>query len=320
MNFRTFEDLTRIISNNIYKIPSDVDLIVGIPKSGLMAASIISLHLNLPLTDIDSFLEDKIYTSGTTKVREDWIKKVSDARKILIVDDSIITGKTYKSNIEKLKKSKYKKKIITLVVIATEETKDIPDIYFDICPSPRLFEWNYMHHPLLGSACVDIDGVLCQDPTEEENDDGEKYINFISNVKPRVVPTQEIGYLVTTRLEKYRKYTEKWLKKNNIKYRELIMLNLESKEERIKLGNHGQYKGEEYLKLPNTLIFIESSEHQAPIIANTSGKPVFCVDNGKLYLPTTTKTVTKKERKIRNLIRRYIPLEFRKKLKKIVKK
>ena len=47
-----------------------------------MAASIISLHLNLPLTDIYSFLEDKIYTSCTTKVRDNWIKKVSEARKI----------------------------------------------------------------------------------------------------------------------------------------------------------------------------------------------------------------------------------------------
>ena len=74
------------------------------------------------------------------------------------------------------------------------------------------------------------------------------------------------------------------------------MLNLESKEERIKLGNHGKYKGEEYPKLPNTLIFIESSEHQALVIANI------------------------KERKVRNLIRRYIPLEFRKKIKKIVKR
>lgn len=321
MNFRTFEDLSIIISNNLYRIPTEVDLIVGVPKSGLMAASMISLYLNLPLIDLDGFLEDRIFSSGTTKVRKNWIKKISDARKILVVDDSIISGKTYKKTKEQLKKSKYNKKIITLSVIATEETKNIPDLYFDICEPPRVFEWNYMHHPILNSACVDIDGVLCQDPTEEENDDGEKYIKFIKTVKPRVIPTQKIGYLVTTRLEKYRKETEGWLKKNNIKYDNLIMLNLKSKEERIKLGNHGKYKGEEYSKISSALIFIESDKNQSAIIANISRKPVFCVENSKVYLPTEPiKQEPIKEKKLRKIYRKYIPLELRKKLKRIIKK
>jgi uncharacterized HAD superfamily protein len=31
----------------------------------------------------------------------------------------------------------------------------------------------------LKKACFDIDGVLCADPLPEQNDDGEKYINFL---------------------------------------------------------------------------------------------------------------------------------------------
>ena len=69
MNFRTYEDLSRIISNNLYKIPSDVDLVVGIPRSGLMVATMISLYLNLPLTDVDNFLEGKLISTGGTKVK-----------------------------------------------------------------------------------------------------------------------------------------------------------------------------------------------------------------------------------------------------------
>lgn len=316
MNFRTYEDLAKIISNNLYKIPSDVDLIVGVPKSGLMVASMISLYLNLPLTDIDSLETGKIYSSGISKKRKTWIKKVSEARKILVVDDSSSTGITFNKTKEIINKSKYKDKIIFLVVFVTTKTKKLPDMYFDICELPRMFEWNYMHHGLLENACVDIDGVLCQDPTDEENDDGKKYIKFISNVKPRVIPTKKIKYLVTTRLEKYRKYTENWLKKNNIEYEKLIMMNASSKEERLRLGNHGLYKGEEYKKLDDAIIFIESSEHQAPIIANVSGKPAYCVDNGKLYLPNTVV----KEKKIRRIVRKYIPLSVRKLAKKVIKK
>ena len=318
MNFRTYEDLPRIVSNNLYKIPSDVDLIVGVPKSGLMVASMISLQLNLPLTDIDSLESGRICSSGISKRRKNWIKKISEARKILVVDDSSASGITCNKTKEIIKNSKYKDKIIFLVVFVTNKTKKLPDMYFDVCELPRMFEWNYMHHGLLENACVDIDGVLCQDPTDEQNDDGKKYIKFISTVKPRVVPTHKIKYLVTTRLEKYRKYTEAWLKKNNIEYEQLIMMNLASKEERIRLGNHGLYKGEEYKKLDDALIFIESSEHQAPVIANVSGKLVYCVDNGKLYLPTAVPK--QEEKKLRKMIRKYIPLSIRKVAKKIVRK
>lgn len=320
MNFRTYEDLSRIINNNLYKIPKDIDLIVGVPRSGLMAASIIALHLNLPLTDTDSLLEGRIYNSGRTKTRENWIKKPEEARKILIVDDSSASGTALEQVRKQLKKLKYQDKLIFLIVLVTEETKDLPDMYFDICPLPRMFEWNYMHHAKLEQACVDIDGVLCQDPTEEENDDGEKYIDFISNVKPRVVPTRKIKYLVTTRLEKYRKYTEEWLNKNNIQYENLIMLDLPSKAERIKLGNHGKYKGEQYKNLSDTIIFIESNEHQAQVIANVSGKDVFCVDNSKLYKPQVIEPAKKQEKRLRKTFRKLVPLKVRKELKIVIKK
>ena len=217
MNFRTYEDLAKIISNNIYKIPNDIDLIVGVPKSGLMVASMISLYLNLPLTDIDSLADNKIYSSGISKKRDNWITKPTEARKILVVDDSSSSGKTLAQTRKKIDSLKIKNKIVFLVIFVTEKTKKLVDLYFEVCPLPRMFEWNYMHHGLLEQACVDIDGVLCRDPTPEENDDGPRYIDFISNVKPRVIPTRKIKYLVTTRLEKYRKYTEKWLKKNKIR-------------------------------------------------------------------------------------------------------
>lgn len=320
MNFRTYEDLSIIISNNLYKISSDVDLIVGIPRSGLMAASLISLYLNLPLTDLDSLLSGKILGTGKTKKNNLWIKKPEDAKKILIVDDSSMSGTTIKKVKEKLDNSIYKGKYIFLTIFVTNESKKYPDMYFDICEWPRMFEWNFLHHKgLLKNACVDIDGVLCQDPTEEENDDGLKYIDFIKNVKPRVIPSAKIGWLVTTRLEKYRKETEYWLKKNNIEYDKLIMLDLPSKEERIKLGNHGQYKGNEYKQIENAQIFIESSIHQAPIIANISRKPVFCVDNSKFYYPEEIIEQKPEVSIFRHIFRKIVPLRLRSIAKKILK-
>ena len=47
----------------------------------------------------------------------------------------------------------------------------------------------------------------------------------MKNVEPYMIPNFTIDAIITSRLEKYREQTEEWLKKNKVKYRELIMLN-----------------------------------------------------------------------------------------------
>lgn len=111
MNFRTIGDLNSVIYKNLQKIPQDIDLVVGIPRSGMLAGSIISLLLNEPLADFNSLL-------------------------------------------------------------------------------------NGEYHSRLDNMCFDIDGVLCEDPTPEQNDDGEKYVEFIRNAPVKVIPTYKIVYLV----------------------------------------------------------------------------------------------------------------------------
>ena len=90
------------------------------------------------------------------------------------------------------------------------------DYFYRYLPLPRIFEWNLFHHPILEQTCVDIDGVLCNDPEESENDDGPKYEQFLRTVKPIYIPTKEIGWLVTCRLEKYRELTAEWLERNSV--------------------------------------------------------------------------------------------------------
>jgi len=52
-----------------------------------------------------------------------------------------------------------------------------------------VFEWNALHHSNPERFCVDIDGVLCRDPTEAENDDGESYLEFLPGWMRRYGPT-----------------------------------------------------------------------------------------------------------------------------------
>lgn len=317
MNFRTINDLNLVIYNNLHLIPSDIDLIVGIPRSGMLAASILALYLNFPLTDLYSLMKENIYQSGRTKVKKSWINTIQEAKKILIVEDSSSTGKSLEDAKALLEDFRFKHKVVYLTIFVTKKTVEYTDIYFEIVPVPRMFEWNYLHHKRVDRLCFDIDGVLCRDPLPEENDDGKKYVEFIRNAEAKVVPTCKIGYLITSRLEKYRKDTEYWLAKNNIKYDKLIMMPYASKEERLKYGNHGIYKGKKYKELGQTSLFVESEAKQAKEIASISGKAVFCIENHRLY---DESSLTKKKELIKSKLKDICPRRIKEIVKKLQRK
>jgi uncharacterized HAD superfamily protein len=130
---------------------------------------------------------------------------------------------------------------------------------------------------------MDMDGVLCIDPTHEQNDDGKKYIRFIENAKPLYIPSYKIYAIVTSRLEKYRNKTEEWLKINNVHYEYLYMLDLPNAQVRRQMKIHAAFKAEIYSKLKNTRLFIESEPQQARSIAELSGKPCICVSTDEYF-------------------------------------
>jgi uncharacterized HAD superfamily protein len=159
----------------------------------------------------------------------------------------------------------------------------IIDFYLEYIPKPRLFEWNIYHHNLVRKSAFDIDGVLCFDPTEAENDDGEAYLSFLLNARPKFIPTLPIHTLVTSRLEKYRSQTEIWLRRHKVIFSQLIMLDLPNKEERKRMNVYAKNKADIYSKNDELVLFFESSEKQASEIFSITGKPVFCVETNKLY-------------------------------------
>jgi uncharacterized HAD superfamily protein/hypoxanthine phosphoribosyltransferase len=278
MNFKTYEDLTNCLIRNLNKIPRTVDLIVGIPRSGTMVANILALYLNLPFTDIDNFVNNGNLRTGTTRKCKNWIKEIGEAKHVLIVDDSISSGKAIKDVKEILKEREIDCKMTFLAVYALAASCKKVDIYFELCEQPRMFEWNYMHHWALEYCCMDIDGVVCEDPTFFQNDDGSRYKEFLKNATPKFLPTQKVGKLVSTRLEKYRNETEEWLKKYNIEYGELILMDGVTARERALLGNHAEFKAMVY-KQCDAILFFESDYNQAINICKLSGKPVFCIEN-----------------------------------------
>ena len=281
MRYVTIAELSDTIRHNIWQVPHDVDVVVGVPRSGLMAASLIALYLNKRLSDIDSILKGRIIEMGA---RGEFVEK-KKIQHILVVDDSVYSGCAIRKAKERLQHLSDQYRITFLAPIVTSIGAKEVDIYFTIIDDNRIFEWNLFHHGCLEEACLDMDGVLCVDP--EIDDDGEQYRHFLQNAVPLFIPTVKVGAIVTCRLSKYRKLTEQWLFENGISYGQLIMLDLPSREERIKWNKRGEWKGEVYRQSSCTL-FIESDEKQAQTIANISHKDVISIaSNRLLHCPKT---------------------------------
>lgn len=286
MNYRSISELNRIIVENIHRIPTDVDLVVGIPRSGMLAANLIALHCNLAITDVDGLLAGKVMASGLQRASIGrHLRDVAASRTVLVVDDSILSGGEMSRVKSLIDSAGLSSKVLYLAVFYVRERQSDVDIALDLCPLPRVFEWNLMHGHTLPKCCVDIDGVLCVDPTDEENDDGERYMDFLQNARLLTKPTATIGTLVTSRLEKYRSATEQWLRKHDIRFERLVMMDYATMEERQAAKAYAEFKATAYSK-SNAMLFIESSDELSMKIAKLSGKPVLCAETQLLYSPS----------------------------------
>lgn len=270
MNYRTVNDLNTLVLNNLYKIPKNIDLIIGVPRSGLLVANLLALYLNKRISTPELFSNNIILSNGISRPIDN-----NEIKTVLVVDDSCNTGNSFlKTRITLSNNSNIN--YIYLAAYTTNNGKKFLDIYFEVIEWPRIFQWNIMNSWINKNAIYDLDGVLCENP--KIDDDGELYINEIINTKPKFITKYNIDTICTCRLEKYRSITEEWLKSNNVKYNNLVMMQYNTKEERVKANCHAQFKADIFSKSSSN-VFFESDYNQSKIIKSINpNKLVFCVD------------------------------------------
>ena len=242
MKFKSIKNLTEDVKKWSERIDVDYDYIVGIPDSGELVARLLCSYTNKPHRQLTHFADGPC----------------------LVVDDSLLSGNTMSLAKRRLPGAKYG------AVYVKPGMEERLDTYYESLPRPRVFEWNVFKHGRLPQFMIDIDGILCRDPTKRENDYGERIREFYLTVKPKIIPRGTVGWLVTCRLERYREETEWWLELHSVAYNNLVM-------RKSRKQKHGVYKAEVY-KNSKAILFIESSLKQARVIAKLSGKPVLCYE------------------------------------------
>ena len=286
MNYRSIARLAEDMRTWSAALPRDIDVVVGVPRSGLLVANLIALYRNLPLADLQGLLQGRLLATGprcSSPLDEKSLNNRS--LNILVVDDCVSTGAAMREVMEQVAPLR-EQHTVRLGAAYYDPRADVAlDVAFEPLHMPYVFEWNLMHSWVVEHGCLDMDGVLCRDPEPHEDDDGPRYERFLQEAEPYLLPTKRIARIVTSRLEKYRVPTEAWLERHGVRYEELLMMDYPSAAERDAAGHHGTYKAETYRSNKRYQLFIESEAQQARQIARWSGKPVFCVDTMQMLNP-----------------------------------
>lgn len=277
MQYRNLAHTSSLIRGSLHRF-QEFDLIVGVPRSGVIPAALAALAAHKAYQELPAFLAELAPQSGGR------LREVKEARRILILDDSFNNG-IQMASVRARIPPKWLPTIKFGAVYCTPGKESALDLWLETVSYPRFFEWNLLHHPLLLHSCFDMDGVLCEDPDSAENDDGPAYQRFLHDTRPLFIPSVPIGWIITSRLEKYRTATTEWLKQHRVAYGQLIMLGGVTAKERRLQGMHATFKASQYMALPahKAVLYVESCPAQALRIHEITSRPVYCPHNNIFY-------------------------------------
>lgn len=290
MVYTSYEDLSNCIRRNLWKVPQDVDLIVGVPRSGMIPALMLAELMNKRYADIDAFAEGReISCGGRQELMASHAPKEDGRMKVLVLDDTVFAGSAMRKARERLAPLEEMYEIIYGCVYAEgRNAKEMVDLWLEDIWRPGekmwLYEWNLLHHygKKTNVSIWDIDGLVCKDPPDDRNTAA--YEAYLPDAVPMVIPTTRVGAFVTYRLERYRSITEQWLHGHGIDYGLLFMFNAKNRDMRNRTESPFHYKARLYREAKWAHLFIESERRQAERIHQLTGKPVFCYENGQMYM------------------------------------
>ena len=276
------EDCKKYLLPKLAKL--NIKGVIGVPRSGLLPASICALWLNVPIYTIGE--QGQIYPLSNSSefggLRMKHFKEKSGH--IVIIDDTISTGRSMDSFVSSIHSTESVLKCG--LYVRPEKIEDI-DIHGMETHHPYLLEWCFFNTSWMNTSLLDFDGIFSPDVPIDVCEDEDKYIEYITNVEPfyhRLPEMFQCRGIVTARLNKYREVTKEWLAKYGVEYDELHMYPTE--KEAIRDLNHiaesAAFKSEIYSRSP-AKIFVESNQSEAILINRKTKKAVVCPDAERLY-------------------------------------
>tara|TARA_Y100000296_G_scaffold85485_1_gene121543 strand:+ start:193 stop:1218 length:1026 start_codon:yes stop_codon:yes gene_type:complete len=281
--FLTINDLIEDCKKHLIPKLGELDLkgIAGIPRSGVLPASLCALWLNIPLYTFNK----KGKFSLSSAISPFGGKRMQDHKetkgKILVLDDTVYGGIAMRQ----VKKLIDDDSVIYGSLYVHPASLYAVDVFGKELEPPHLLEWNFFNSSYIEDCLLDFDGILSPNVPYEKSQNEEDYIDYITNVKPfyhRIPRTYKCKGIVTARLEKYRDVTEAWLKTHEIKYGFLKMYPTEKSEARD--SNHiveaANFKSKVFTE-SGASFFVESEPAEAALMRSQVYRLVICPDEGR---------------------------------------
>lgn len=265
--FVSNNDLDHIVADLCARLPGDISAVCGVPRSGLMPAFLAAKHLHLPMVPIESLMASRgsAYRPSVSR------KLRTRAGRILLIDDSVASGKTWDELDRKIRVPHIK-----AAAIATPAGASRVEHWGCLVGNPHFFHWNWTSVVNTSRVLFDMDGVICEDwQGDWSGADADRYEQFLANARPLHLPRVPVMGIVTGREESRRQETELWLARHGVQYGSLIM-NPGGRK-------HAEFKADVYKSLHGAMCFAESSEKQAIAIHQRTGRPVLSVETWTMH-------------------------------------
>jgi len=141
VEYRTVAQLDDAVVSWLADLPRDIDIVAGIPRSGLLVANLLALHLNVPMTDVAGLIEGRVIQSGARFKGADPRQFLTKPRHVLVVDDSICSGSAMQKVKASLAAAALPHRVSYAAVYMAPEARldGHVDLYREIVPMPRVF-------------------------------------------------------------------------------------------------------------------------------------------------------------------------------------
>jgi len=272
---------TRLLAESL---PADIGCVIGMARSGLIAATYLACQLHVPLACVTE--TGHITIGGGCRARNmRWL-----AGRPLVLDDTLCSGRTMLA-VQGILRAAYPETEILQAVIYSARL-DIPCLTYVVrhYPTTHYLEWNYFNSSLVRDAAFDFDGILCHDISAEDDDDGPRYLHAIRHARALAFPRRNVlPAIITARMNRYRRDTVEWMQRYGIKTRTLRMGPWKSLKERNQPDEVVAWKAAQFASL-SAKLFVESDWRQAGPIAKLAGKPVLCPAAKMIFLASSPQT------------------------------
>jgi hypothetical protein len=248
--FAGYRDTWQVLLQTANTAPR-VSAVAGVPCSGIAPAGMFSAITGIPVVSLD-----KIPGWVTSLLV---LEDATEFNRFKIKYSGIVDGR----------------KVYWGSVFASQRACIDLDYVGAVLDKPRVFSTNLLKHYRAKNWLFDIDGVICRDPELSEVCEDRKYREFMATVPALRSVKTALGTFVTGRRERFRSDTEAQLKRYGIAYKDLIMAPNAMKPRVIE---HARFKAGVYKRLKSE-VFIESSDKQAQLIHELTGRPVIAVDS-----------------------------------------